>query len=116
MPIILTAEDQEARDTKEASRKARQVDAGEADPHLINERDAEITAASRRADEIIVRDKKDPYAYFEQFTNELQTMGDEISSMLIEFKLDLPSIKEVLRYAEASAKRDLKQLTTAKAA
>ena len=56
------------------------------------------------------------YDYFGQFADELQALGDELASMLIEFKLDLPSIKEVLRYAEASAKRDLKQLTTAKAA
>ena len=52
-------------------------------------------------------DTKDPYAYFEQFKSELQTMGDEISSMLIEFGLDLYQIKDVLRYAEKDAKATL---------
>jgi len=61
-------------------------------------------------------DKKDPYAYFEQFREEPQTMGDEISAMLIEFKLDQQQIKEVLRYAEMNAKRTLNQMQTAVAA
>jgi len=61
-------------------------------------------------------DKKDPYAYFERFREEPQTMGDEISAMLIEFKLDQRQIKEVLRYAEMSARRTLNQLQTAAAA
>ena len=61
-------------------------------------------------------DKRDPYAYFEQFKAEPQTMGDEIAAMLVEFKLDQQQIKEVLHYAEMSAKRTLNQLQTAVAA
>jgi hypothetical protein len=49
----------------------------------------------------------DPYAYFEQFKSELQTMGNEISAMLIEFGLDMYQIKDVLRYAEKDAKHTL---------
>lgn len=58
----------------------------------------------------------DPYAYFEQFKGETQTMGDEISAMLIEFGLDTHQIKEVLRYAEMSAQRTLQQLQVPAAA
>lgn len=61
-------------------------------------------------------ERKDPYAYFEQFKAEPQTMGDEISAMLIEFGLDQHQIKEVLRYVEMSAKRTLNQMQTAVAA
>ena len=56
------------------------------------------------------------YNYFEQFKEEPQTMGDEIVSMLIEFKLDQHQIKEVLRYAEMSATRTLQQLKVSAAA
>lgn len=60
--------------------------------------------------------KDGSYDYFEQFKDELQTLGDEFSAMMIEFKLDLQSIKEVLRYAEQAAKRDINQISKAKAA
>ena len=52
-------------------------------------------------------DRKDPYAYFEQFKSEPQTLGDELAAMLIEFGLDLYQIKDVLRYAEKDAKLTL---------
>jgi hypothetical protein len=63
-----------------------------------------------------ITDHKDPYEYFEQFREELQTMGDEISAMLIDFKLDILQIREVLRYAEMDAKRTLQQLEVGAAA
>jgi hypothetical protein len=58
-------------------------------------------------------DSDKSYAYFEQFKEEPQTMGDELAAMLVEFGLDLTQIKEVLRYAEMNAKRTLNQMQTA---
>ena len=52
-------------------------------------------------------DRKDPYLYFSQFKSEPQTLGDELAAMLIEFRLDLYQIKDVLRYAEKDAKLTL---------
>ena len=52
-------------------------------------------------------ERKDPYAYFEQFKSEPQMLGDELAAMLIEFGLDLYQIKDVLRYAEKDAKLTL---------
>lgn len=52
-------------------------------------------------------DSKDVYDYFGQFKSEPQTLGNEISAMLVEFGLDLFQIKDVLRYAEKDAKATL---------
>jgi len=54
-------------------------------------------------------DRQDPYWHFSQFKDEPQTLGTEISGMLLDFGLDLAAIKEVLTIAQKDAKKTLCQ-------
>lgn len=83
---------------------------------VMHRGNGDFEQVKRDALQMVSFDHKDPYAYFEQFREEPQTMGDEISAMLIEFKLDIHQIREVLRYAEMGAKRTLQQLEVGAAA
>jgi hypothetical protein len=60
-------------------------------------------------------DSKDAYGYFSQFKDEPQTLGTEISGMLLDFGLDLAVIKKVLRVAEKDATKTLCQVEEAAA-
>lgn len=54
-------------------------------------------------------DRQDPYWHFSRFKDEPQTLGTEISGMLLDFGLDLAAIKEVLTIAQKDAKKTLCQ-------
>jgi hypothetical protein len=49
---------------------------------------AEELAAITRCAQPARLDSKDPYAYFEQFGDEPQTMASELAAMLLEFRMD----------------------------
>jgi hypothetical protein len=54
-------------------------------------------------------DRQDPYWHFSRFKDDPQTLGTEISGMLLDFGLDLAAIKEVLTIAQKDAKKTLCQ-------
>jgi hypothetical protein len=82
---------------------AQGPDAQQAEPALELERTLEEVSSNPQYD------RQDPYWHFSQFKDQPQTLGTEISGMLLDFGLDLAAIKEVLTIAQKDAKRTLCQ-------
>jgi hypothetical protein len=71
---------------------------------------AEQGTEQRKAQPTIKLDSKDPYAYFEQFKDEPQTMASELAAMLLEFRLDEQQTTTVLDLLKKQLKAQRKAL------
>lgn len=58
-------------------------------------------------------DRSDPYAYWEQFREEPQTMSSELVAMLIELGLDCQTVTQVIELMKKEAKRQTREFAAA---
>jgi hypothetical protein len=74
---------------------------------------AEELAAITKCAQPVRLDSKDPYAYFEQFKDEPQTMASELAAMLLEFHLDEQQTTSLLDLLKKQLKAQRKALAAA---